>query len=268
MFVDPLKRNNVTVTGNLTAERSIVFVHGLGTDQHAWRDVAFPFMSDFRIVLLDNVGAGESDPNAFSQHRYLNLNQYATDLFEICDALNLHDVILVGHSVGGMICALTAINHPKLVSKVVMIGASPRYLDDETYRGGFTMKDIDAIYDSVIANANSWADSFAPAMMGNPGRPELTMRFADSLKSIPSGRALTVLCSILQSDYRNEIAKLSAPTLIIQTMNDNAVPLAVAEYLNMKIQGSRLKVIDADGHLPHISAPVKVLEALTTFIYE
>lgn len=267
MPIDPIKRNHVTLTGNPGAKRSIVFVHGLGTDQHAWREVAAAFMNDFRIVLLDNVGAGNSDPMAFSQHQYLNLNQYATDLIEVCAALKLRDAILVGHSAGGMVCALAAISRPELVSRVVMIGSSPRYLDDENYRGGFTLKDIDAIYDRVAANSTTWADAFAPAMMGNPDRPELTSLFADSLKSIPSGRMLTVLCSILQSDYRNEIGKLAKPTLIIQTMSDNAVPLAVAEYLNMKIQGSQLKLIDADGHLPHISAPDKVIEALGTFIY-
>jgi len=268
MSIDPIKRNHVTLTGNLTAKRAIVFVHGLGTDQHAWREVAAPFMSDFRIVLLDNVGAGNSDPQAFSQHHYLNLNQYATDLIEVCVALKLRDAILVGHSAGGMICALAAINRPELVSRVVMIGSSPHYLDDETYRGGFTLKDIDAIYDRVAANSKTWADAFAPAMMGNPDRPELTNQFADSLKSIPADCMLTVLCSILQSDYRNEIGKLAQPTLIIQTMHDNAVPLAIAEYLNMKIPGSQLKLIDADGHLPHISAPTKVIEALSAFIHE
>ncbi|MBS1131850.1 MAG: hypothetical protein H6R16_2852 [Proteobacteria bacterium] len=268
MTIDPIRRNNVTVTGNLTAEKTIVFVHGLGTDQRAWQELVSSLMADFRIVLLDNVGAGESDPGAFSQHRYLNLTRYATDLFEVCEALKLRDVILVGHSVGGMICVLLATNHPALVSRVVLIGASPRYLNDETYRGGFTMNDVNAIYDSVTSNAKSWADSFAPAMMGNPDRPELAAHFAESLKSIPSERTLTVLCSILQSDYRKEVGNLLKPTLIIQTRNDSAVPLEVAEYLRMKIQGSQLKVIDADGHLPHISAPAKVFEALTPFIYE
>lgn len=267
MPVDPIKRNNVTVTGNLAVEQSIVFVHGFGTDQRAWHEVAAPFMSDFRVVLLDNVGAGNSDASAFVQHQYLNLNQYATDLFEVCNTLNLRDAILVGHSAGGMICALAAINHQALAAKLVLIGASPRYIDDETYRGGFTMKDIHAIYDSIITKGKSWADSFAPAMMGTPDKPELTKHFADSLKALPSDRALTVLCSILQSDYRNEIGKLSIPTLILQTMHDSVVPLEVAEYLKNKIQHSQMKIIDAKGHLPHISEPAKVIEAVSPFIH-
>jgi len=267
MVTDPIKRNNVCVTGQPTAARTIVFVHGFGTDQSAWREVVAPLMADFRIVLLDNVGAGGSDPGAFAQHQYLNLNRYAADLLEVCEALALRDVILVGHSVGGMICALAAIRRPELVSRVVLIGSSPRYLDDESYRGGFTMQDIDAIYDMVIENAKAWADAFAPKMMANPDRPGLTQKFAEALKSIPAERILTVLCSILQSDYRKEIGRLSTPSLIIQTKNDNVVPLEVAEYLRTKIHDSELKVIDAEGHLPHISAPARVLEAMLPFIY-
>ena len=265
MPFDALKRNNVTLAGQLDAARSIVFVHGFGTDQHAWQAVAAPLMSDFRIVLLDNVGAGGAAAEAFSQHRYLSLNRYATDLLEVCAALKLHDAILVGHSSGAMICALAAISQPALFSRLVLIGASPRYIDDESYRGGFSRSDVDAIYSS-ISTGPSWADDFAPLAMGNADRPELTAQFAESLKAIPPDRALTVLCSILQSDYRDEIGKLAIPTLIIQTINDHGVPLAVAEFLKRTIPNSQLKIIEADGHLPHISAPEKVLAALRPFL--
>ncbi len=264
----PITRNNVTVVGNPTAAQTLVFVHGLGNDQTAWRAVAEPFKADFRIVLLDNVGAGKSDPQAFQQHLYLNLRHYATDLLEVCDALALNSVILIGHSAGAMMGALAALSRPELVARLVMIGASPRYLDDGSYRGGFTKQDVDALYQQVMHGGPGWVDSFAPAMMGNADRPELTIRFADALNAIPPDRILTVLCSILQSDHRQDIARLTTPTLIVQSSNDNAVPLGVAEYLHKAIAGSRLMLIDADGHLPHISAPDRVVAAITPFLYQ
>lgn len=267
MQIDPIKRNNVTVTGNLRTAQSIVFVHGLGTDQGAWHAVAAPFMPDFRIVLLDNVGAGRSDPQAFVQHRYLTLDRYAHDLFEVCDALALtNDTRLVGHSAGAMVCALAAARHPERFSRLVMIGASPRYIDDHAYRGGFSKEAVDALYQNVLSVGSRWTDSFAPVMMGNADRPELATRFADALKAIPSDRILTVLCSILQSDHRHDVAGVTTPTLIVQTANDNAVPLEVAQYLHQTIRGSRLQVIDADGHLPHVSAPDKVVAAIAPFL--
>lgn len=266
MQIDPLQRNHVTVCGKLDAARSIVFVHGLGTDQSAWRAVAAPFMADFRIVLLDNVGAGQSDPQAFRQHRYLTLAQYATDLVEVCEALALTDAVLVGHSSGAMVGALATLRAPGRFSRLVMIGASPRYLDDNDYRGGFTKQDVDALYQRVLRVGSRWTDSFAPAMMGNPDRPELSARFAEALNAIPRNEILTVLCSILQSDHRQDMARLSIPTLIIHTAHDNSVPFAVAEYLHHVIAGSQLVVIDADGHLPHVSAPDRVVDAIAPFV--
>lgn len=266
--MDPIQRNNVVVTGNLNADRSMVFVHGFGTDQSAWKEVAAPFMPDFRIVLLDNVGAGQSDPDYFvlHQHRYLNINGYANDLLDVCKALNLVDAIAIGHSAGGTACLLAAVKEPKRFSKVALIGASPRYLDDEGYRGGFTKDDIAAIYRSVTVNYSSWLKSFASAMMANPGRPDFTQRFIDSIREIPKEHMLITLCAILQSDHRSEVGKLAKPTLIIQTRVDSAVPLEVAQYLHRNIRNSQLRFIDAEGHLPHMSAAAEVIAALRDFL--
>lgn len=266
MDLYPIRRNNVTVTGNPDAGQSIVFVHGFGCDQSAWNAVAEAFMDNYRIVLLDNVGAGGADPEAFVQHRYLNLKGYARDLNEVCRALQLDKAILVGHSAGAMIGLLAAIDAPSHFAKIVLLGASPRYIDEPGYRGGLTGADINAIYDSVTYKYAAWADSFAPAMMGNPDRPQLAVHFADALKAIPADRALTVLCSILQSDHRAVLSQLRIPALVLQTRNDNAVPLEVAEYLQQNITGSQLTIIDTEGHLPHISAPEKVVAALMPFI--
>lgn len=263
---NPLKRNNVTLAGNLDAGRTIVFVHGFGTDQTVWKAVAESFLQDFRIVLIDNVGAGQSDPAAFAQHRYLNLNGYVSDLLEVCEALQLEDAILVGHSVGAMTGLLAAIRKPGCFSRLALISASPRYLNDDGYRGGFAEDDLKALYQAVALSYSEWADAFAPVAMGNAHAPQLAIHFAESIKSIPADRALTVLCSIFQSDHRADIRKLAIPTLLIQAQEDMAVPLEVAEYLHQHIQGSRLVVIEATGHLPHVSAPAEVVAALRGFI--
>ena len=264
--LDPLKRNCVTVSGNLNAAKTIIFVHGFGTDQTAWNDVAAAFLDDFRVVLFDNVGAGRSIPEAFVQEHYLNLNKYADDLIEICAALNLRDAVVVGHSVGAMISLLAAIRKPSFFAKLVLIGASPRYLDDGDYRGGFTEKDLNELYRVVTLRYSDWADSFAPLAMANADRPSLASHFAATIKLIPADRALTVLCSIFQSDHRADLEKLERPALLIHAREDIAVPQAVAEYLQRAIKGSRLAVINATGHLPHISAPSEVIAAMHDFV--
>lgn len=264
---DPLQRNNVSLAGEADAARSMVFVHGFGTDQGAWSQVASAFAADHRIVLLDNAGAGKADPLAFEREesRYLSLRGYAEDLVKVCDALGVAGAVLVGHSLGAMVAALAAIARPALAEKLVLIGASPRYLEAEGYHGGFTETDWQEIHLAVANNFELWADTFGSQAMANPDRPELARSFVESLKAIPFKRALTVVYSVFRSDYREEIAKLRLPTLIIQSLSDIFVPMEVADYLHQHIPGSRLAVIQATGHLPHISAPEEVIAAMREF---
>jgi sigma-B regulation protein RsbQ len=264
---DSLRRNNVSLAGNPDAARTMVFVHGFGTDQRAWSPVVLAFEADYRIVLLDNAGAGKSDPLAFEREesRYLNLRGYAADLIDVCAALGVTGTVLVGHSLGAMVGALAAIERPTLFEKLVLIGASPRYLEAEGYHGGFTHADWQEIHLAVANNFELWADTFGPQAMANPDRPELARSFVESLKAIPVKRALTVVYSVFRSDYREEIARLRLPTLIIQSLADIFVPMEVANYLHEQIAGSRLAVIQATGHLPHISAPEEVIAAMREF---
>lgn len=261
----PLEKNAVTVAGRPEGSPTLVFVHGFGTDQRAWRDVAAAF-DDCRLVLLDNAGAGRTPEWAFVQHRYLGLDQYAHDVVAVCEALALRDVVLVGHSAGGTIAALVAASHPELVGRLVMIGASPRFRDAPGYRGGLTDDDVRDLYRAVAANYPEWSDRFAPQMIGAPDRQDLARELADSLKAIPSDRALTVLCSIFQGDHRDALARIACPTLVVQTRDDAAVPLEVAEYVNRSIAGSRLALLDTTGHLPHVTAPGLLVAAIAEFV--
>jgi sigma-B regulation protein RsbQ len=262
------ERLNTTVEGRSDALQTLVFVHGFGTTQAAWREVAAAFAADFRIMLLDNAGTVGTPDEAFPQHRYLDLRGYANDLVELCDALGVRGAAFVGHSAGAMICALAAIRRPDLASRLVLIGASPRYRDAPGYHGGFAERDIATLYEEVARNYPEWADRFAPHAMGNDDRPHLARDFAADLKSIPADRALTVLCSIFQSDHRDDVAQLVQPTLIVQSRDDAAVPREVAEFLHRQIPRSRLQVIDATGHLPHVSAPHAVIAAIRGFLAE
>lgn len=263
---NPIVRNNVTITGRLDAPRTIVFAHGFGSDQSAWSRVAAAFADDYRIVLYDHVGAGKSDPAAFVQHKYLRLETYARDLLAICAALELEGAALVGHSMGAMIGLLAAIERPHHFSRQILVGASPRYLDDGDYRGGFTKGDLNTVYSAMQANFLQWADGFAPLMIGEGHSPNFARAFAESLKSISPKKALTVACAVFQSDHRADLKKVSIPTLIIQSLHDFAVPMSVANYLHAHIPGSTLRVIEASGHLPHVTADAEVAAAIRAFI--
>lgn len=262
---NPLERNAVTRAGRRDGRPTVVFVHGFGSDQTVWQSVAASF-DDCDVVLLDNVGAGRSPPDAFVQHRYLGLDRYAADVAEVIEALDAGPVVLVGHSAGGMVAGLVAADWPELVSRLVMIGASPRYRNTADYHGGFSEDDVRDVYRAVAANYAEWADHFARTMMAAPERPHLARDFADCLRSIPSDRALTVLCSIFQCDHRDALERIACPTLIVQSRDDAAVPAEVAAFVHRAIGGSRIAGIDVSGHLPHVTAPDLLVAAIADFV--
>ncbi len=244
----------------------MIFAHGFGTDQSAWQQVVSAFEKDHRIVLYDNVGAGKSDPGAFSPNKYDNLTSYADDLVDICNELQIADAVMVGHSVSGMISVLASIKQPALFSKLILVGASPRYLNDSGYNGGFSQEALDGLFQAMANNYFAWVSGFAPAAMANAGRPQLAESFAATLTAIRPDIAQSVSRVIFQSDYRHELGKVAKQTLLLQTKQDIAVPMDVAMYLNNNIKGSTLKVIDAEGHFPHISAAHEVVREIQNFI--
>lgn len=265
MHRDPISRNNVTVSGNLHATQTLLFVHGLGTDQSVWRQITPAFRDDYRLVLFDNVGAVESNQDDFraNQVRYLNMGGYASDLLEICSALGLRgDTLLIGHSMGALAGLIAAKERPRQFKKLVLLGVSPCYKNVPPYEGGFTKTAIDQAYKALESNHSAWAKAFSEAAMENPDQPQLAQVFAQSLARVPSAMMLTVLCSILQTDHRDVLPQVAVPVHLIQSRNDYFVPLGVAKYVQATIPDCHLSVIDATGHLPHVSAPDKVIDAI------
>ncbi|MEG3845517.1 alpha/beta hydrolase [Microcoleus sp. herbarium19] len=259
-----IERHNVNILGN--GDRTLIFAHGFGSDQTAWRHQVAALAPKYRIVLFDHVGAGKSDLAAYSPQRYSSLYAYAEDLLELCGELKLTQCILIGHSVGGMIGLLAAILQPQLFRKLVFVGASPRYLNDTGYVGGFELCDLEKLYATMSSNYYAWASGFANLMMDNPEKPELANEFATSLRAIRPDIAQAVAKVIFQSDHRAELAKLTVPTLILQTRDDKAVPLEVGRYMAQKIRRSQSIEIQGRGHLPHMSAPLEVTRAIESYL--
>lgn len=262
------QKNYVTVTGNIGSPKTMIFAHGFGTDQTVWKLVAEPFLKEYRVILFDHVGCGQSDPAAFSPNKYEDPDAYAADLIAICDALIVKNAVLVGHSIGGMIGILAAIRKPEYFSKLVLIGASPKYLNEPGYVGGFERDTLDQLFEEMRNNYYAWASGFAALAMGNPEQPHLARQFAESLKNLRPDIALTVLRVFMESDIRSELAKLDVLTLIIQSREDVAVPTGVGRYLNQHIRNSRLAEIQAAGHLPHMSAASEVIAEIQKFLLQ
>ncbi|WP_207429061.1 alpha/beta fold hydrolase [Pedobacter sp. SYSU D00535] len=261
-----IKRNNVSIRGNLASRRTIVFAHGFGTDQQAWRDVLPHFEEDYRLILFDNTGGGKSDLGAYDTRKYASLGGYTSDLIEIALHFDLRRAIFVGHSVSGMVGLIASIARPELFSTQILIGPSARYLNDEGYVGGFEQSDLDGLYQAIQDNYYAWVSGFAKLAMRNDDRPELQRQFAEGLSSLRPDIALAVARSIFQSDFRHILRHIPTKTLLVHAKNDIAVPEEAARFLHQQIKNSKLVFVDAEGHFPHISAAPEVARSIKDFL--
>ena len=258
-----LRRNNVNVTGS--GERTMVFAHGFGCDQSMWQAVARDFERDFRVVLFDYVGHGQSDLEAYSAERYSDLAGFADDIVEIGQSLNLKNAVFVGHSVSAMIGALATLKAPDMFSALVMVGPSPRYIDDAGYRGGFSKEQVEELLAFLADNHLGWSAAMAPVIMGNSDRPELGTRLENSFCSTDPAIARDFARATFLSDNRDDLASVSIRTLVLQCSNDIIAPVEVGEYVHAKIQNSDYRLLNATGHCPHLSAPDEVIAAIRDF---
>ncbi len=244
----------------------MVFVHGYGEYQHMWRFITPEFEDDRRTVLFDIIGEDQGTIDGYPPERYGTLHGHADDLLRILHALDLHQVILVGHSVGGMIGALAAIEEPERIAALIMITASPRYVDADDYTGGFSRTDIEGLLDAIDSNYLGWSRTTAPAVMADGSMPELTEELVQSFARTNPRIALQFARATFLSDHRDDLARLELPVLVLQCTADAMVPPSVGDYLHEHIPGSRLQILNATGHFPHLSAPAPTVEAVRMFV--
>ena len=262
--MDILKRHNVTISGS--GEQLMVFAHGFGCDQRMWRLVAPAFEDQYRVVLLDLVGAGRSDLSAYDPDRYASLEAHAHDMLEVLAALNAQQVIFVGHSVSATIGALAARVEPERFERLVMLGPSPCYINEAGYVGGFEPADIDELLGALDSNYLGWSGDMAPVIMAHDDRPELAGELYQSFCSTDPLIARHFARVTFLSDHRADFAQVLTPTLILQITHDAIVPVEVGAFLHRELAGSQLVLLDTFGHCPHLSAPQATIDAIRQYL--
>lgn len=244
----------------------MLFAHGFGCDQNMWRFITPAFEDDYKIILFDYVGAGKSDITAYNKERYASLQGYAQDILEICEELQLEDVILVGHSVSAMIGLLAALEKPHYFSRLVMVGPSPSYINEGEYKGGFERRDIEGLLETMEKNYIGWANFLAPNIMGNKDRPHLGEELTESFCSTDPVIARQFAEATFFSDNREDLHKNKLPVLILQCSEDIIAPMEVGQYLSRNLPHSTFRVMKATGHCPHMSEPEETISLIREYL--
>lgn len=262
---EAIKRNNIKRLGK--GKHTLVFAHGFGCSQSMWRHL-IPYLSDrYQILLFDYVGSGASDFTFFSKARYSDLEGYADDIVEFCEALSLKDVSLIGHSVSGIIGLLAAQKIPDRISNMVMVCPSPCFLNfPPNYFGGFEVSDLEELVNLMDKNYIGWANHLSPLVMGQDADPALVNELTHSFCSTDPVMAKVFAKATFFSDYRDRLSENTHPTLLLQSQNDSLASVAIGEYMHSVMPLSELRIIDAKGHCLHMTHPEEVSKEIDSFL--
>lgn len=259
-----LQQNNVIITGK--GDGVMLFAHGFGCDQNAWRKITNAFAADYKLILFDFVGAGKSDITAYDKIKYNTLDGYVEDILKICNKLNVKDAVFVGHSVSCMIGALASIKQPSVFKKLIFIGPSPCYINSDGYTGGFEQEDIDNLLEVMDDDYIKWSTTMAPKIMGDKQEPELKEELTDFFCSIDPEIAKEFARVTFLSDNRKDLASIPVESLTLQCSEDIIAPLAVGQYVYENTPNNKMVILNATGHCPHMSAPEETIAAIKEFL--
>ncbi|KAJ1437941.1 Alpha/Beta hydrolase fold [Sesbania bispinosa] len=240
---------------------TVVFAHGYGTDQSIW-DKIVPLLSEnYRLVMFDWPSSGTvNDQILYDTLKYSSLEGFADDLITLMCEMDLKAATFVGHSMSGMIGCIASVKKPDLFKRLILVGASPRYLNSDDYEGGFNNSDVEQLLLNIETNYENFASSFASSI-ADPINDLSVIKYEKCLKRMRPEVAHSLAKAIFYSDWREILDKVETPCTIIQTTNDSAVPLKVAHYMEKKIKGEvTLEIIDTIGHFPQLTAHLKFVE--------
>lgn len=259
-----IDRNNVKVFGKGT--QPMMFAHGFGCDQTMWRYITAAFEEHYKIVLFDYVGCGKSDMSCYDPADYSSLEGYAQDVIDICHALQLRDVILVGHSVSGMIGAMAARQEPHRFSRIIMLGPSACYINDVNYKGGLERNMVEGIIASIESGSGEWPHQLGPVVMGNPDRPELADELISLFCNVAPEVARQFARATFLTDSRASLSGLNVPTLILQCTNDIVAPEEAGAFIHKHVPDSTFIKMKATGHVPQVSAPEETVQIMKSYL--
>ncbi|CAM6089670.1 unnamed protein product [Calypogeia fissa] len=262
-----LEYHNVRIIGS--GDQIVVMGHGFGTDQSVWKHITPYLVDDFRIVLYDFMGSGTTKPEGFSFSRYSTLHGYADDLLAILEELEIESCIYIGHSVSGMVACIASLERPDVFSKLILLSASPRYLNDSDYFGGFEQEDLNQLFEAMQSNFKAWVTGFAPLAVGSDLEAPAVQEFARTLFHVRPDIALSVVKTIFQSDCRAILPRVTVPCHIIQSQKDLAVPVVVAHYLARTLGAETcVEILPVEGHLPQLSAPEIMIPCFRRHLFD
>ncbi|GGP22680.1 alpha/beta fold hydrolase [Silvimonas iriomotensis] len=259
-----LQRHHVQIVGD--GPITLVLAHGFACDQTIWRKVVPELSSGYRLILFDHAGHGMAD--AFDTERHATLDGYAEDVVAVLEALDLWNVVYVGHSVSGMIGLLASKLAPRRIERMVMLAPSPCYINhpQDNYVGGFERSTIDEMLKAMDHNYQAWAEQLAQIASLEESAGPINTEMRHRLFALDPTLASRFAHAIFLSDLRDQVQAFALPTLIVQCSDDPIAPVNVGQWMERAMHAARLHVMTVRGHLPQLANAPQVASLIRNFV--
>jgi len=231
----------------------VVFSHGWPLNADAWDDQMFFLASNgYRTIAHDRRGHGRSS----QPWQGNNMDTYADDLAAVMEALNLQDVMLVGHSTGGgEVTRYMGRHGTSRVARAVLVGAiPPLMLKTDANPGGLPIDVFNGLRNSVATDRSQfYKDLSAPFYGANLPDARVSQGLRDAFwfmsMQVDLKAAYDCIKVFSETDLTEDLKKIDVPTLIIHGDADQIVPIADSAYLSAKIvPHATLKVYEGAPH--------------------
>lgn len=246
----------------MTAPRSpLLFLHGVGGGHHAWeRQLPYFAGLGYPSHAWDQPGYGESplvEP--------YDLEQVSAALKRLVGALGGEPVVLVGHSMGGLVAQEAYVRHPEIVKALVLSFTSPAFADgDSEFTKQFVADRIEPL-DRGQGMADI-ARRLMPTMKGSVSDPEGLALAEKVMAGVPPETYRKAVKLLTTFDRRRELAAIRVPTLLIAGSDDRTAPPKVLEKMAQKIPGAEYVLLEGCGHLGPMDQPDAFNAALLAFL--
>ncbi|KAJ4959469.1 hypothetical protein NE237_026580 [Protea cynaroides] len=246
-----------------SGEESVVLAYGYGGDQSVWEKILPHLTQRYRVLVFDwSFSGAVKDQTLFDPDKYSSFDAFAEDLIALMDEMNLTSSLLIAHSMSGMVGCIASIKRPDLFKKLILLVASPRYLNMEGYEGGFEKLEVERLLLNMESNFEAWVPSFAGLAVDGKDS-ESVEKFKKMLGRMKPEVAISLANTIFYCDQIDVLEKVHVPCTIVQTSNDVVVPVSVAHYMQKKMKGkTTVEILEAEGHFPQLTAPQLFLDVL------
>jgi sigma-B regulation protein RsbQ len=255
--------------GGADRARTVVLGHGFGSTQLVWQaQVQALSAAGYDIVVFDFPGTSATSKAAYDPEKHVTLYGFAEDLATLMRELAISGATYVGHSLGGMVGALSSIMAPSIFDSLILIGSSARYIDEPAsgYRGGFRSNEIEQLFSALQADYGHWARSFGPMVTDAERNPIFANEFTRNILHLDPNIACTILGAAFRADHRMDVKEIALPVQVQQAKHDPAVPPEAAEWLARNAMAKDYVVIPCSGHFPHVTAAELVNQHILRFL--